>query len=354
VTAGARGAGRAAPAAAGLAAAALAAGALALGVAPSAAREARGQASRQAESPVFGDERLLLRTSLGDVVIGLYPHIAPLHVEQILKLARLGAYDSTYFHRVERNFVAQITNVQNRVVPLAPEQQAAIRKLPAELSSLEHVPGVASMAREDHDMNSAESSFSLLLARAPHLDGKYTVFGKVEWGMHVLGAIQYVPVDAKNAPLERITVNQAAVKTAAELRAMLDRNELRGPQKLPDVPADPARGGPATPVLVAIGVMMLCGLVTFLTAARLPPRQVSAFGLLTVLVGAFGLVMVFLPRARSSELLATALFFGVVALFKLMNRFESPAPPRPAPGPAAGGAGGGGGGGPGPGLPRGA
>ncbi len=48
------------------------------------------------------------------------------------------------------------------------------------------------MAREDQDPNSAESSFSIVLGEAPHLDGKYTVFGRIESGANELDAIQTV------------------------------------------------------------------------------------------------------------------------------------------------------------------
>ena len=80
-----------------------------------------------------------------------------------------------------------------------------------------HRSGVLSMAREDDDLNSAETSFSILLGPAPHLDGKYTIFGQVEWGMPLLGMLASEPRDAKNAPLQPLVVESALVKTDAEI-----------------------------------------------------------------------------------------------------------------------------------------
>jgi cyclophilin family peptidyl-prolyl cis-trans isomerase len=293
--------------------------------------------TNQVNSPRLGDERVLLRTNRGDLVIALYPDLAPGHVAQILKLVRLGVYDSTRFFRVDPRFVVQLSNAQNRRFPLSPEQQAAIRKLPAEFSSIRHRPGIVSMAREDGDVNSAETSFSLLLVPAPHLDGKYTVIGEIEWGSAVLMALATAPRDAQNRPLKELLVEKALVKTGAEITAMRTAGELQQVVPLPvgdlvraglsSEPADRTMAGG----LLLMMVLSLCG---FVLAGRLPPHRVGAFSLLTVLTGAFFLFRETIPTARSNAWLASGIFFGFVGLFKLMNRFEG-ARPAPAPAPAA-------------------
>ena len=78
--------------------------------------------------------------------------------------------------------------------------------------------------------------------------------------------------------------------------------------------------------------MLLCNLIAFLFSARLPAQTRGALTLLPVLIGVFVLVAEYGPRAGRVPVLGIALFFGVVALFKLMNRFESASPP-PAPPP---------------------
>jgi cyclophilin family peptidyl-prolyl cis-trans isomerase len=181
-----------------------------------------------AAAPVIGDERLVLHTNRGDLVIGLYDTVAPKHAAQIKKLVRLGVYDSTLLFRVEPNFVIQITNAQNRKQPLTPEQHKAITHIPAEFSRIKHRKGIVSMARDTDDVNSAETSFSFMLGRSPELDGKYTVIGEVEFGQALLDQIAKEPRDYWNKPMKPILVERAEVKTAVELAKMKAAGELRG------------------------------------------------------------------------------------------------------------------------------
>src|SRR5207253_2022621 len=74
-----------------------------------------------AAEPRLSQERVVLHTTLGDLVLAFYPDVAPRHVEQILRLVRLGAYDGTSFYRVYPSFVAQIGTVQARRDPLTAE-----------------------------------------------------------------------------------------------------------------------------------------------------------------------------------------------------------------------------------------
>jgi cyclophilin family peptidyl-prolyl cis-trans isomerase len=293
-------------------------------------------------APRLADERVLLRTNRGDLVIALYPDVAPVHVAQFLKLVRLGVYDSTWFFRIEPQFVAQLSTAQSRRFPLTPEQQAAIRKLPGEFSGVPHRPGVVSMARYEADPDSAETSFSFLLARAPHLDGKYTVFGELEWGTAVLVAIAMTPRDAQHRPFRDVLVEKALVKTQAEIARMRAAGDLE--QAVP-LPAGARLGEPYAPdavdhaVTAGIALMTVLSLVGFLISGRIQPHRAAAFNLLTVLTGAFFLIRESAQLARDNTLIATCVFFGMVTLFKLMNRFEgarpnapptTPAPPAPA------------------------
>ncbi len=313
----------------------LALGLLVVGVLP--AMVHAQQAARP--SPRLGDERILLRTNRGDLVLALYPDAAPRTSAQILRLVRLGVYDSTWFHRVEPGFVVQLTNAENRKQPLSPEQRQAIVKLPAELSALPHRAGVLSMARQNDDLNSAETSFSILLGPAPHLDGKYTVFGQVEWGQPLLGFVAAEPRTDKNAPVHELVVESAVVKTDAEIAALIRAGELRRASPLPEAAPGSGRverapelsGGLSTLALVAVILMLLCNLVAFLFGNRWPPQTRGALNLLPVLIGFFLLLSELGPRAARVPLLGVALFFGVVGLFKLMNRFESAPPPSDWP-----------------------
>ena len=83
-----------------------------------------------AESPPLSKERVVLRTNAGDLVLVLYPRVAPQHVGQILELVRLGTYDTTEFFRVVPGFLVQTAEVDYRRLPLSEAQRTAIRNSP--------------------------------------------------------------------------------------------------------------------------------------------------------------------------------------------------------------------------------
>ena len=119
----------------------------------------------------------------GRVVIEMRPDLAPKHVEQIKRLARSGFYDGVVFHRVIDGFMAQGGD------PTGTGTGGSGNNLPAEFSREPHVRGVASMARTQ-DPNSADSQFFIMFAPAPHLDGQYTVWGKVTEGMEFVDKLK--------------------------------------------------------------------------------------------------------------------------------------------------------------------
>ncbi len=119
----------------------------------------------------------------GRVVIEMRPDLAPRHVEQIKRLARSGFYDGVVFHRVIDGFMAQGGD------PTGTGTGGSGNKLPAEFSREPHVRGIASMARSN-DPNSADSQFFIMFAPAPHLDGQYTVWGKVTDGMEFVDKLK--------------------------------------------------------------------------------------------------------------------------------------------------------------------
>ena len=86
-----------------------------------------------------------------------------------------------------------------------------MRKLKGEFSQTrKHLRGTLSMARTD-DPNSAETSFFIVLAPAPNLDGKYTIFGKVVDGFEVLNRIEQAPRNGET-PHQRIELIEAVIK----------------------------------------------------------------------------------------------------------------------------------------------
>ncbi|GAQ77981.1 cyclophilin-like peptidyl-prolyl cis-trans isomerase family protein [Klebsormidium nitens] len=158
----------------------------------------------------LGDERVVLQTSMGDIEVAFFPKLAPITAAHILKLFKLGCYNSNHFFRVDKGFVAQIADVVGgRQVQLDARQlEEGDKAIPGETTDVPHVRGILSMARHD-DPNSGKSSFSILLGNAPHLDGNYAIFGRVIRGDEVLARMELVETTTEGIfvmPKERITI----------------------------------------------------------------------------------------------------------------------------------------------------
>lgn len=153
----------------------------------------------------------VLETSAGNITIGFTPDKAPEHVRNFLRLAALGAYDGTTFHRVVKGFVIQGGMMDTRQAPLSDAQERHIHRLKAEFNDQPHDLGVVSMARQP-DPDSASSSFFIVTARAQSLDRQYTVFGKVLDGIEVVKAIEGVAVNGEK-PVEEVTLRRVRVVT---------------------------------------------------------------------------------------------------------------------------------------------
>ncbi|MBL4802883.1 MAG: peptidylprolyl isomerase [Emcibacter sp.] len=122
------------------------------------------------------ENTLYLELKDGRVILELYPDVAPKHVARIKELARDGFYDGLKFHRVIPGFMAQGGD------PSGNGTGGSGQNIPAEFSDKSHVRGTASMARSASP-DSADSQFFICFDAAPHLDGQYSVWGKVIEGM---------------------------------------------------------------------------------------------------------------------------------------------------------------------------
>jgi peptidyl-prolyl cis-trans isomerase B (cyclophilin B) len=159
----------------------------------------------------LGRHHAVIETSLGNIEIEFLPDRAPNHVRQFLRLAALGVYDGTTFHRVVPGFVVQGGYMPTRKEPLDERQDKAVRPLQPEFNDTLHERGIVSMARVSGEPASATTSFFIVLARAERLDGQYSVFGKVVSGMDVVEKMEAAPVNGET-PVTPITVTRVVVK----------------------------------------------------------------------------------------------------------------------------------------------
>ena len=143
------------------------------------------------DDPLLGRERAVMTTEYGEIVLGFYPTVAPKTVAHIIKLFRMGGYNTNHVFRVDKGFVAQVQGVDGgrRATMSKALRHEAKKNVPDEFSGtpsskfpdVKHVRGMLSMGKFD-EPGSGTSSFSMLLGNAPFLDGKYTIFGRVVSG----------------------------------------------------------------------------------------------------------------------------------------------------------------------------
>ena len=129
----------------------------------------------------------------GTITIDLFEDVAPMHVAQIAALAADGACDGVVFHRVIDGFMAETGDLEYGMaggnLGRAGTGGSDRPDLKAEFSDQPFDAGVVGMARSSSP-NSANSQFFIMFAPAPHLNGQYTVVGKVTDGMDVVNAIK--------------------------------------------------------------------------------------------------------------------------------------------------------------------
>ena len=137
----------------------------------------------------------------GIIKVELYPDIAPISVDNFVKLASKGYYNGLTFHRVIPGFMIQGgdpegTGMGGPGYTIKGEFAANGFK-----NDLKHTRGVLSMARA-MDPNSAGSQFFIMHEDYPSLDGQYAAFGKLIEGIEVVDKIASVRTDYQDRPLE--------------------------------------------------------------------------------------------------------------------------------------------------------
>lgn len=153
--------------------------------------------------------RAVVETSMGAITLEFFPDRAPNHVRNFLRLAQSGVYNGTAFHRVAKGFVIQGGYLPTRTEPLDDRQQGYVKPLQPEFSKTTHETGILSMARGE-DPASATTSFFIVTAPSPGIDGQYTVFGRVVEGLDVVAKIEAVPVNGET-PVTRVDVARVRV-----------------------------------------------------------------------------------------------------------------------------------------------
>ncbi|MBR3533981.1 MAG: peptidylprolyl isomerase [Clostridiales bacterium] len=148
---------------------------------------------------------------MGDIKAELYPDIAPITVENFIKLAGSGFYNGLTFHRIIPGFMIQGGDPEGTGMGGPGYQikgEFASNGVP---NNLNHTRGVLSMARSAMP-DSAGSQFFIMHEDAPHLDGSYAAFGKVIEGIEVVDKVAAVKTDYNDRPLQPVVIEIMTVE----------------------------------------------------------------------------------------------------------------------------------------------
>ncbi|MDQ1640220.1 MAG: hypothetical protein QOF62_3559 [Pyrinomonadaceae bacterium] len=150
-----------------------------------------------------------LETEAGNIAIEMLPDSAPENVRNFLNLSATGAFDTTTFSRVVKDFVIQGGNLSTSEKWGIELMKRMTHKLPDEPSLIKHVRGIVSMARPN-EPNSATTNFFILVGNGSNLDGKFSAFGRVTSGMEVVDAINHAPTEGEK-PSKPVHITKATV-----------------------------------------------------------------------------------------------------------------------------------------------
>ena len=187
-------------------------------------------------------------TSMGDIVVEVYPDKAPKTVANFLQYVKDRHYDGTVFHRVIDNFMIQAGGMDEKMVEKKTRPPVQHEGREATAKGLKNQVGYLAMARTP-DPHSASAQFFInvkdnafldpvlippgdpvprfehrgrvyentpraRLESAPELYG-YTVFGKVVSGMDVVGKIKAVPTAQRgmngDVPVTPVVITSATL-----------------------------------------------------------------------------------------------------------------------------------------------
>ncbi|MDD2436061.1 MAG: peptidylprolyl isomerase [Massilibacteroides sp.] len=192
---------------------------------------------------------VLIDTDMGKIKVKLYNE-TPLHRDNFIKHVKEKTYEGLLFHRVIKQFMIQAGDINSKDASLDQELGSGDLDytLPAEIvyPNYFHKAGALCAARQDDDQNPEKASSAtqfyivtgtfftemelnkmekekhiqwtpeqrdayMHLGGAPHLDGKYTVFGEVVSGMKVVDKIQFVKTNEKDRPLKNVKIKSMEI-----------------------------------------------------------------------------------------------------------------------------------------------
>ena len=138
----------------------------------------------------------VMNLECGNVIIELYPEIAPNSVKRFKFLIKKGKYDNVAFHRVIKDTLVQAGDLEfgrrnNLNYSFIGTGKSGYGTINSELDSpFDFEAGSVALARTNQK-NTEDSQFFILLVDAPLYQGEYSPVGKVIYGLDVLRKIKF-------------------------------------------------------------------------------------------------------------------------------------------------------------------
>jgi len=163
----------------------------------------KGDDLTMAEGTTETGKRVLLKTSMGDIILQLYEDM-PITAGNFQKLVEKGFYDGTIFHRIISGFMIQGGDPTGTGCggPGYAIKDEFTRKNKNDRYTI-------SMANAGP--NTGGSQFFINLVNNNFLDSKHPVFGKVVEGLDVVDALGKVKTGANDKPIKEVKIESAKV-----------------------------------------------------------------------------------------------------------------------------------------------
>jgi len=161
------------------------------------------------------ENKVRIMTDFGNIDILLY-NTTKYHRANFIFLTKQGYFDDTQFYRIVENFIIQGGSTDDSKV-IKKRKKIGKYLLPKDIKpNLRHVRGTISMPSKDIDNpHKMASPYQFFIVQkkdgAHHLNGDYTVFGKVIKGMHVVDEISKQPTDNSEWPIHNVYIRKVEI-----------------------------------------------------------------------------------------------------------------------------------------------
>jgi len=159
------------------------------------------------------DRQAVIDTTAGTIVLDLLADRAPNHVALFVKTAEAGGYDGTTFFRMIKFGIIQGGDpVTKDAAARAKYGSGGLNLLKPELSDEKQTRGAVSATQIPGKPDSAGTQFFIAVTDQPGLDGRYTIFARVNEGILIAQKISEAAVDVAGLAVDRIVVNKVTIR----------------------------------------------------------------------------------------------------------------------------------------------